>query len=93
MNYQNAELPEGSKLAGSTPLMNQDEIPDAILNKHMAPKGKCGRLVVEEGACQFIWEHDPDNPLDCDPKHPVVIFPERFHRVVVTGPVKLKVEF
>ena len=93
MNFQNAELPAGAVLAGSTPTMNQDTIVPGILAKHMAPKGKCGLLVVEKGACRFVWEDDRDHPLDCDAEHPVVIFPERFHHVVVTGPVELRVEF
>ncbi len=93
MNYQVAELPSGTMIVGSTPTMTEKTIVPGILKNHMAPKGKCGLLVVEEGACQFIWEDDPDNPLDCDPEHPVVIFEERFHHVVVTGPVKLRVEF
>ncbi|MCG8563698.1 MAG: DUF1971 domain-containing protein [Desulfobacterales bacterium] len=93
MNYQNESLPRGATLAGATPMMDENSIAPGILKKHMAPKGKCGLLVVEEGACQFIWEDDPDTPIDCDPGHPVVIFPERFHHVKITGPVKLKVEF
>lgn len=93
MNFQNAEMPAGAVLAGSTPTMTEETIVPGILANHMAPKGKCGQLVVEEGACRFVWEDDPDNPLDCDPGHPVVIFAERFHHVVVTGPVKLRVEF
>jgi tellurite resistance-related uncharacterized protein len=93
MNFQDAEMPTGAVQAGSTPTMTEETIVPGILANHMAPKGKCGRLVVEEGACQFVWEDDPDNSLDCDPDHPVVIFPERFHHVVVTGPVKLRVEF
>jgi tellurite resistance-related uncharacterized protein len=93
MNFQNAELPEGAVLAGSTPTMNEKTIVPGILANHMAPKGKCGLVVVEKGACQFVWEDDQDNPLDCDPAHPVVIFPERFHHVVITGPVELRVEF
>ena len=93
MNFQNAEMPAGAELAGSTPVMTEETAIPGILANHMAPKGKCGRLVVEEGACQFVWEDDLDNPLDCDPDHPVVIFAERFHHVVLTGPVKLRVEF
>ncbi len=93
MNYQKAQLPEGAVLAGTTPTMTEDTIVPGILANHMAPKGKCGLLVVEEGACRFVWEDDQDNPIDCDPDHPVVIFPERFHHVAVTGPVKLRVEF
>jgi tellurite resistance-related uncharacterized protein len=93
MNFQNAEMPAGAVLAGSTPTMTEETIVPGILANHMAPKGKCGLLVVEEGACRFVWEDDVDSPLDCDPDHPVVIFPERFHHVVLTGPVKLRVEF
>jgi len=93
MNFQNAEMPAGAVLAGSTPTMTEETIVPGILANHMAPKGKCGLLVVEEGACQFVWEDDPDNIIDCDPEHPVVIFAERFHHVVLTGAVKLRVEF
>ena len=93
MNFQHASLPQGAELAGSTPVMDEHTIAPGILANHMAPKGKCGLLVVEEGSCQFVWEDDAENPIDCDPHHPVVIFSERFHHVVITGPVKLRVEF
>ena len=93
MNYQKDQLPDGAKLSGAAPVMTEKTIAPGILAKHMAPKGKCGFLVVEEGACQFVWEDDASNPIDCDPNHPVVIFPERYHHVAITGPVKLRVEF
>ena len=93
MNYQNATLPENAKLAGSTKLMNQETVVPGILKKHLAPKGKWGYLVVETGSLQYIWEDDPENVLDADPDHPIVIYPERFHHVVITGPVQFRVEF
>lgn len=93
MNFQNAQLPQGAELAGATPTMDELTIAPGILANHMAPKGKCGLLVVEKGACQFVWEDDTQHPIDCDPDHPVVIFPERYHHVSITGPVKLRVEF
>ena len=93
MNYQNAALPKGAKLAGSTKLMDQDSVVPGILKKHLAPKGKWGYLVVETGSLQYVWEDDEDQVLDADPGHPIVIYPERFHHVVITGPVKFKVEF
>ena len=52
MNFQNAELPAGAELAGSTPVMTEETIVPGILANHMAPKGKCGLLVVEEGVTQ-----------------------------------------
>lgn len=93
MNFQEASLPAGTVKIGTTPTMTEETIIPGILANHMAPKGKCGLLVVEEGACRFVWEDDTDNPIDCDADHPVVIFPERLHHVVVTGPVRLRVEF
>lgn len=93
MSYQNAALPENAELAGSTKLMNQDTVVPGILKKHLAPKGKWGYLVVESGSLQYVWEDDPENVLDADPDHPIVIYPERFHHVVITGPVQFRVEF
>ena len=93
MNYQNATLPESAELAGSTKLMNQDTVVPGILKKHLAPKGKWGHLVVESGSLEYVWEDDAENVLVAHPGHPIVIFPERFHHVVITGPVEFKVEF
>lgn len=93
MNYQDATLPEGAVKAGSTKLMNQDTVVPGILKKHLAPKGKWGFIVVESGSLQYVWEDDSENVLDADPGHPIVIYPERFHHVRITGPVAFKVEF
>ena len=93
MNYQNATLPENAVLAGSTKLMNQDTVVPGILKKHLAPKGKWGYLVVESGSLKYVWEDDLENVLDAGSGHPIVIYPERFHHVVITGSVEFRVEF
>ncbi len=93
MNYQNEILPESAEKVGSTPLMNQDTVVPGILKKHLAPKGKWGYIVVESGSLEYIWEDTPDEIIHADPGHPIVIFPERFHHVVITGPVEFRVEF
>jgi tellurite resistance-related uncharacterized protein len=93
MNYQNETLPAGAVKAGSTPSMTQETVVAGILKKHLTPKGKFGYLVVEEGSLQFVWEDDADNILDADPEHPIVIFPERYHHVSITGDVRFRVEF
>ena len=56
MNYQNARFPEGAVKVGSTPSMTEETVAPGILNKHLAPKGKFGYLVVEEGSLQFVWK-------------------------------------
>lgn len=93
MNFQKESLPVGASKIASTPTMNEETVVPGILKKHLAPRGRFGYLVVEEGALQFIWEDDPDNALDADPGHPIVIFPERFHHVKITGKVRFRVEF
>ncbi len=93
MNYQNATLPERAIKVGSTPSMTEETVVPGILNKHLAPKGKFGYLVVEEGSLQFVWEDEEDNVFDADSEHPIVIFPERFHHVLITDKVRFRVEF
>ncbi len=78
MNYQNETLPKRAIKAGSTPSMTEETVVPGILNKHLAPKGKFGYLVVEEGSLQFVWEDEEDNIFDADSEHPIVIFPERY---------------
>ena len=92
MNFQNESLPEGAIKVGSTPSMTAKTAVPGILKSHLAPKGKYGYLVVEEGALEFVWK-DEDVVLDADPQHPIVIFPERFHHVKITGAVRFRVEF
>ena len=93
MNYQNEALPEGAIKIGTTPSMTEETVVPGILRKHLAPKGKYGYLVVEEGALEFVWEDDEENVLDSDPEHPIVIFPERFHHVSIKDKVRFRVEF
>ena len=56
MNYQNATLPKGALKVGSTPTMTEKTVVPGILKAHLAPRGKFGYLVVEEGSLQFVWE-------------------------------------
>ncbi len=93
MNYQNEKLPKGSVKVGSTPSMTEETVVKGILKNHLAPKGKYALVVVEEGSLQYIWEDDKENVLDADVDNQIVIEPERFHQVIITGPVKFRVEF
>ncbi len=92
MNFQNDKLPENAVKVGSTPSMTEENVALGLLKNHLAPKGKYGFLVVEEGSLQFVWEDDK-NVIDADPDNPIVIYPERFHHVEIPGKVKFRVEF
>jgi tellurite resistance-related uncharacterized protein len=93
MNYQNIDLPQKENKIGETPWLNEVTVLKPILNKHMAPKGKVGLVVVKEGSLDYVWEDDLDNILTCDAAHPIVIEPERYHHVIITGKVLFKIEF
>ena len=93
MRYQDERLPEGAVKAGETPVMNQDNVFPGILEKHMAPKGKWGRVVVVKGSLEYVWEDTPEEIFTVDPEHSLVIEPERYHHVILTGDVEFKVEF
>ncbi len=93
MNYQNEELPKDAVKVGETPNMTETTVVKGILKNHLAPKGKIGLVVVEEGSLEYIWEDDKENVLVADKDHPIVIESERYHHVVITGPVIFRVEF
>lgn len=91
-HYQELSLPEGAVYAASSPIMTETSILPGILKKHMAPRGKCARLVVKSGTLQFVWE-DTGEVFDATPEHPIIIAPERYHHVRLTGPVVFHLDF
>ena len=93
MNYQNEPIPLASNKIGETSWMTDITVLKPILNKHMAPKGKVGLVVIRKGSLEYVWEDDLDNVLTGDSKHPIVIEPERYHHVIITGEVEFKIEF
>jgi len=92
MKYQLKVLPYGAVRTGMTPVFSEKTVPQTILCRHMAPKGKLARLLVLSGKMQFVWE-DTGEVLDADLGHPVVIQAERYHHARLTGPVQFRVEF
>lgn len=93
MRYQNEILPKGMLKTGESKLMNQDNILKALLSRHMSPKRNWAYLVILSGSCNFIWEDTPKDIIMADVDHPIIITPERFHHIIITGDVELKLEF
>lgn len=89
---RNFLLPELKKI-NETPVMTEKTVFPDILKAHRLPEGKFGLLKVLSGKVNFIWEEDSDIIYTVDLEHPLVIFPEKLHRVILDGPVELKVEF
>lgn len=91
--YDKNSLSLELKKKNETPVMNEKTIFVDILKAHKLPEGKFGLLKVLSGKVNFIWEEDPDIIYTVDSDHPLVIVPEKLHRVILNGPTELKVEF
>lgn len=91
--YDNSVLPKDLDKVGETPFMTEENVFPDILKNHMAPKNKLGYLVVRKGELNYVWEDEEDKVYTVDSNHPLVIYPERYHRVILTGAVEFKVEF
>lgn len=77
---------------GETPIMSEKNVFPQILENHMTPINKWGKIVVIEGALQYKW-NDNEFIYDIDSENPLIIEPERLHHVILCGPVQFKVEF
>ncbi|MDX8337300.1 DUF1971 domain-containing protein [Candidatus Cetobacterium colombiensis] len=91
--YDKNHLSDNLKKLNETPVMNEKTIFPDILKAHKLPEGKFGLLRVLSGKVNFVWEENPEVIYTVDSDHPLVIFPEKHHRVILNGPAELKVEF
>ena len=90
-----AEWPEGLTILGRAGPWDQDSLPAGLRRAHRTAAGRWGRLRVVEGAVDFLFEADdpPPAPLHLVAGASQAIPPEAAHRVVLTGPVRLELEF
>ncbi|MGL5543620.1 MAG: DUF1971 domain-containing protein [Cetobacterium sp.] len=91
--YSRDVVPSNFKKINETPIMNEKTIFSEILKAHKLPEGKFGLLKVISGKVNFIWEEESDVVYTVDSDHPLGILPEKAHRIMLNGPVELKIEF
>lgn len=91
--YSEATLPEDAILVGESPILNEETIFPSILGKHMTPKNKYAYINVITGKVQFVYEDKNNIIYTVTPDHPLVIEPERYHHVILMGPVTLTLRF
>jgi len=76
----------------STPVFDEQSLPDAIRGRHSTKAGVWGLLRVLEGEIRLVF-HDPRREVTVTPENPAPIPPEALHHVEVTGPMRMQVEF
>ena len=77
---------------GSSPVFDENTLPDALRNEHRTKRGTWGLLRVLEGEVKLIFEDAP-GPLRVTVDHPAMIPPEAPHHVEIDGPMRMLIEF
>ena len=89
----NPVLPDGVQLLRTTEVFDDHTIPTALLAAHRTAPEVWGRLVIHDGTAAFLFEDRPDDFHRLHQGDSIVIPPQRRHRIVIDGAVRLAVEF
>ena len=76
----------------TTPVFDQDSLPQAIRSAHNTKPGVWGLLRVIEGEVRLVF-HQPAREVEVTAGTPCAIPPQAWHHVEVTGPMRMQVEF
>lgn len=86
-------LPEGSSHVRTTPTFDTESVPAGLLSRHRLGGGTWGRLVVESGAVQLVFEDDAATGRWLAAGEHGIIPPGRPHHVVLGDGARFAVEF
>lgn len=77
---------------GSSPVFDENSLPDSLRNEHRTKEGTWGLLRVLEGEVKLVFL-DPlaEHSVTCG--NPAAIPPQSPHFVKLVGPMKMQVEF
>ncbi len=76
----------------TTPIFDQDSLPQAIRSQHSTKEGVWGLLRVLAGEVRLVFI-DPPRAVQVTPGQPAPIPPQALHHVEVSGPMQMQVEF
>ena len=77
---------------GSSPIFDENSLPDAVRNEHTTKDGTWGLLRVLEGEVRLVFLDPPSERL-VTVDDPAPIPPQSPHFVKLAGPMKMQVEF
>ncbi len=86
-------LPDNVRKHGETRTFTAETVPAALLSQHDTRPGVWGRLMVLDGALDYIVSGPPEVAQRVRAGDFAVIEPTVLHRVGLVGPVSFKVEF
>ncbi|MDF1720728.1 MAG: DUF1971 domain-containing protein [Minwuia sp.] len=86
-------FPAGLKKHGETKVFTAETVPAALLSQHDTKPGVWGKLMVLDGALDYVLTGPPEVAQRVEAGGFAVIEPTVLHRVGLVGPVSFKVEF
>jgi tellurite methyltransferase len=86
-------IPSGYEPYRRTPVFDEGSIPPALLRHHATKPGIWGRIHVIHGSVDYLMHEPFDSTERLTADCPGVVVPEVDHRLEVSGPVSLFVEF
>ena len=85
--------PEGLEKYGETPVFTTETVPAKLTSDHNTKAGVWGKLVVFEGALDYIVAGPPESATRVAAGAFAVIEPEVLHRVRLDPGTRFQVEF
>jgi len=76
----------------STPVFDQDTLPQALRARHDTKAGVWGRIRIIEGEVRITYL-DPPSELVLTPDNPGLVRPGQPHFVTPLGPMKMQIDF
>lgn len=76
----------------TTPVFDEESLPDAIRSEHRTKAGTWGLLRVLDGRVTLVFI-DPPREVEVTPDRPADIPPQETHFVRIDGPTRLQIEF
>ncbi len=86
-------LPEGLVHYGGTAVFTEKTAPEKLLRAHDTKPGVWGKLVVLDGALDYVVPGPPEERLRIEGGGFGIIEPEVKHYVTPLGPVTFRVDF
>jgi hemoglobin len=93
MTSRPARLPAGAVKYAETPVFTEASTPDKLRGAHDTKAGVWGKLVVAEGALDYVVIGPPERRTRIRAGECAIIEPKVLHRVDLNGPVQFRVEF
>jgi tellurite resistance-related uncharacterized protein len=87
------EFPEEAEWVRETPVFDDSSLPRALQQEHRIAMGEWARIVVLNGGIKYIVETPLNRTLELSPSRVGIVAPQIPHRLIVIGPVELKVQF